>query len=95
MAFFNKKAKTATETTNHAGGAAYKQTPELELVSILLTSFAQDQFYRSANQTFADLGKLVKQVEPDFAAKAAIYARNEFGMRSITRSNSTRSCATG
>jgi 60 kDa SS-A/Ro ribonucleoprotein len=84
MSLFNKKVKKTNTTTNFAGGAAYQQTPEMELVSILLTSFAQDQFYRSANQTFADLETLVGKVKPEFAAKAAIYARNEYGMRSIT-----------
>jgi 60 kDa SS-A/Ro ribonucleoprotein len=81
---FNFKSNSVNNTTNLAGGAAYKQSPEMELVSILLTSFAQDQFYRNAEQTFDQLGKLVRKVAPDFAAKAAIYARKEFGMRSIT-----------
>lgn len=60
------------------------QSPKMELVSMLLTSFAQDQFYRSAEGTFKDLIKLMAVVEPRFAAQAAIYARNRFGMRSIT-----------
>ncbi|HZF99741.1 MAG TPA: TROVE domain-containing protein [Chitinophagales bacterium] len=71
-------------TVNPAGGEAYAQTPELELVSILLTSFANDQFYRAAPDTFARLKELVALCDKQFVAKAAVYARKEFGMRSIT-----------
>lgn len=85
MALFNLKWKTAPKTTaNLAGGAAFEQTPELQLVSLLLTSFAQDQFYRKADAGFADMAKLLAQVDPEFAAKAGVFARTEFGMRSIT-----------
>ena len=84
MARFNKKS-TPTKTTNIAGGEAYKESPKLEFVSILLTSFVQDQFYRSAKQTVNQLQVLFNTI-PDkkFVAKAAIYARTKFGMRSIT-----------
>jgi len=71
-------------TVNKAGGEAYVQSPEMQLASILLTSFAQDQFYRSSKQTFGELIALLEKVDPLFAAQAAVYARNEFGMRSIT-----------
>lgn len=83
MSRFNVK-KAGTKTVNRAGGEAYKQSPELALVSLLLTSFIKDQYYRSAQDQMDDLINLSKQVDPKFAAKAAIYARNEFGMRSIT-----------
>lgn len=76
--------KGKTKTTNYAGGDAYKQTKELELVSILLTSFVTDTFYRSGNETLERIKELLGQVDPKFAAKAAIYARDKFGMRSIT-----------
>lgn len=83
MSRFNQVSQGA-KVENLAGGQAYSQSPELELVSMLLTSFANDQFYRSANNTFEQLKNLLKRVNPLFAAKAAIYARNQFGMRSIT-----------
>lgn len=85
MSKFNATKQTKpTKTVNLAGGEAYAQTAELELVSILLTSFVQDQFYKSAGDTMKRLSELLTKVDPKFAAKAAIYARNEFGMRSIT-----------
>ena len=85
MGKFNAVKQTkSTKTVNLAGGEAYAQSAELELVSILLTSFVQDQFYKSAGDTMKTLANLLNKVDPKFAAKAAIYARNEFGMRSIT-----------
>lgn len=83
MSRFNTTAE-GTKTINKAGGEAYSQTPELELVSILLTSFANDQFYRSANDTFERLKELIGLCDKKFVAQAAIYARIKFGMRSIT-----------
>ncbi len=85
MARFNATVAAATLTENLAGGEAYSETPELELASLLLTSFAQDQFYRSADATFAQVRGLIRAL-PDkrFAAQAGIFARNEYGMRSIT-----------
>lgn len=77
------KQKTLTE--NLAGGQAYKQSDELALVSLLLTSFVNEQFYRGAQSTLDDLRKLVTKVkDKEFVAKAAIYARDKFGMRSIS-----------
>lgn len=85
MGKFNTKKETQSiETVNFAGGQAYAKTAEVELVSILLTSFVQDQFYRKADDTVKRIPELLAKVDPKFAAKAAIYARNTFGMRSIT-----------
>ncbi len=84
MARFNLLARNKNKTVNLAGGQAFVQSPKMQLASLLLTSFAQDQFYRDAKQTFSDLNQLLAKVEPEFAAKAAVYARTAFGMRSIT-----------
>ena len=84
MARFNLKMLKRNATVNRAGGKAFTQSPELRLASLLLSSFAQDQFYRSAEQSFDELKQLLTEVDPAFAARAAVYARHEFGMRSIT-----------
>ena len=84
MSKFNTTLERAPKVENYAGGEAYKQSSELELVSILLTSFVTDTFYRSSNDTLVKLTELLSKVSPEFAAKAAIFARDEFGMRSIT-----------
>lgn len=83
MAKFNAAVKPQT-VENLAGGQAYAESPELELVSILLNSFVSDQYYRSASDTTARLSALLPQVDPEFAAKAGVYARKVFGMRSIS-----------
>jgi hypothetical protein len=68
------KQKTLTE--NLAGGQAYTQSNELALVSLLLTSFVNDQFYRGAKDTLSDLKKLSEKVkDKEFVAKSAIYAK--------------------
>lgn len=83
MSKFNTVSK-GTKTTNLAGGESFQQTPQLELLSILLTSFATDQFYRSESQTLLRLRELILSCDKKFVAKSAIYARTKFGMRSIT-----------
>lgn len=84
MSRFNSPT-VGTKTINKAGGEAFSQSPKLELVSILLTSFANDQFYRSAGETFDRIKELIGKItDKSFVAKAAVYARTKFGMRSIT-----------
>lgn len=84
MARFNQRASNPTKTTNIAGGEAFKESSELELVSVLLTSFVKDRFYSKSNDTVERVRKLLDRVDARFAAQAAIYARTQFGMRSIS-----------
>jgi len=85
MSRFRTGKGSVNKTVNRAGGEAFTQSPKLELVSLLLTSFVKDKFYESAEGQLTRLEELVKTI-PDskFVAKAAIYARKKFGMRSIT-----------
>jgi 60 kDa SS-A/Ro ribonucleoprotein len=84
MSRFNKQTQS-NKTINLAGGDAFVADAKLRLVTLLLTSFVKDQFYRSANTTVDELGKLIAAI-PDkrFVAQAAIFARTEYGMRSIS-----------
>lgn len=83
--FFNTKRQSHIKTTNLASGEAFAQTPKLELVSVLLTSTLKDEFYRTADATVNRVKELVAAIpDKQFSAKAAVYARNEVGMRSIT-----------
>lgn len=82
---FNTKSNTSNRTVNLAGGEAFVQSPKLALVSLLLTSFVKDQYYRTAKEGLDDLVRLIDAVnDPLFVAKAAVYARTKFGMRSIS-----------
>lgn len=82
MARFNKTVKS--KPLNLAGGKAYAQSAKLELVSLLLTSFLKDKFYEGEAAQMERLKICLEACDPKFAAKAAIYARTVFGMRSIT-----------
>lgn len=84
MSRFNK-VTTTKPIENRAGGQAFKQTDKLAFASILLTNFLKDQFYRSADETLKELKTRIAGLsDKKFAAKAAIYARQEFGMRSVS-----------
>lgn len=84
MPKFNRLFKRST-VTNLAGGQAFAQSPELELTSMLLSSLMQDQFYRKANDQVERLGAVIDALpDKQFAGQAAVYARETFGMRSIT-----------
>lgn len=87
MSKFNPPARVnPTATTNKAGGQAFEQSPKLKLVSLLLTWFVNAQFYRSEKTGDKELKQAIEQVDPEFAAKAAIFARTRWGegMRSVT-----------
>lgn len=85
MARFRTAGVSPAKTVNLAGGEAFKQDEKLELVSLLLTSFVSDKFYEKASDQLARMTKLVAGLkDKKFAAKAAIFARTEYGMRSIT-----------
>ncbi len=73
----------SNKTTNLAHGKAFTMSEQFELVSLLATSFVEDKFYETANTQVERLKGLIAS-DPKFAAKAAIYIRTQFGMRSIT-----------
>lgn len=85
MSRFNVKNTNTTKTINLAGGEAFTESPKLELVSLLLTSFVKDQYYRSSKEALKQLQNLIDQIsDKKFIAKSAIYARTKFGIRSIS-----------
>jgi 60 kDa SS-A/Ro ribonucleoprotein len=80
MSKFNKKSNVK----NLAGGKAYKQGKEMQLISLLLSSLMNDKFYEKQGDITARLTSLIDECDKKFCAKAIIYARREFGMRSVT-----------
>lgn len=84
MSKFNDRSNSSTKTVNKAGGEAFAESPKLGLISILLTSMMKDQYYRKADETVQEVKDLIPKAGYKFSAQAAIYARNEFGMRSIS-----------
>ena len=61
-----------------------QDTGKGELISIMVTSLLKDQYYRSADRTVERIRELVRSVGPEYAAKAAIPTRHEFGNRSVS-----------
>lgn len=82
---FNTATVDPTKTTNLAGGEAFQQDKRLEFVSILLTNFVKDTYYRKGDDTISRIVELIGTI-PDkrFLAKAAIYARQKYGMRTVS-----------
>jgi hypothetical protein len=79
------QSTSAPVVTNMAGGKAYQQSPKLELVNLILSSFLANDMYRDEKAIQRRIGELVKLIpEKDFVAKAALFARNEFGMRTMS-----------
>ena len=79
-----QKKQTQPSTHNLAGGEAFEMSDKAELATILLTSFLDNKFYRSGNDTAKRLIDLVHRIDDKrFVAKAALYARREAGMRSV------------
>ena len=87
MSKFNS-TKIGTKTTTYEGGTGYTKTPELELVQLLITSMlAKDKFYESESDLVNRLEELYtacNKKDITFFPKAAIYARNNFYLRSIS-----------
>jgi len=88
MSKFNKNLSGNSNEAlveNLAGGLSYKLSDINKIISILLTSFVNDQYYRSSNKLISEVKELVNNIEDkEFLAKLAIYARDKFGMRSIS-----------
>lgn len=86
MAGLNTKVvRPQNKTVNRAGGVGYSLDAKQELVGILLTSLAEDTFYETADARSSRLFAVMEKVDPLFAAKAAVFARDVFGMRSVTQ----------
>ena len=85
MAKFNEKkmAKQPTER-NFMCEMAFKMEDKEELISTVMTTFLQGEYYEKEATKIARIQELLKKVDPLFAAKLAIYARNEGNLRSVT-----------
>lgn len=82
MSKFNETKKN--DVRNLAGGKAYKESDEMQLASLLLTSFGDDKYYQKEKDIYSQLEQLIEACDKEFVAKAIIYARKQFGMRTIT-----------
>ena len=83
MGKFNTKAEAKKPTEiNFMSEQAFTLSDKEELVSTVLTAFLQDGYYEKEQVVVNRILDKLKKVDPLFAAKLAIYARNEANMRS-------------
>ena len=86
MSKFNSKA-TGTATINRAGGHAFKQSDKLALASMLMCTLlnGEDKAYQSEKSIISKIKEKFNSIEDKkFLAKATIYARDKFRMRSVS-----------
>lgn len=87
MAKFNeKKSRVVSKPTetNFMGEKAFKMEDKEEFISTIMTTFLGDSYYEKENTTIERIKSLIDKLDPLFVAKAAIYARNEGKLRSVS-----------
>jgi 60 kDa SS-A/Ro ribonucleoprotein len=77
------KAVPKSTTFNEAGGSAYAFSEKHALAQYTVTGCLNTTFYASAETQLSQALKLANAVEPEFVAKAAIYARNRSYMKDM------------
>lgn len=89
MRFNETKVKAMPTETSYEGGAVYAKNSLEEWINMLFSDFMESNFYEthvSRQKRFEELtNAVIKDFGAEFAAKAAIFARNELGMRSISQ----------
>lgn len=77
---------TTRKTANAAGSAAYSLPDQERLVTGVLTCFFNEpKHYGDASKDIVESARRVIATDPEFVAKLACYARNEFHMRTISQ----------
>jgi len=72
-----------TDTLNRAGGKAHAFTPKHALAQYAATGCLNATFYASAEEDLEKVLALASQVEPEFLAKTAVYARQKGNMKDM------------
>lgn len=67
----------STNTVNEAGGTAYQMSPQQALAQYAATGCLNQTFYATAEDQLAQVLVLCGQVEPEFIARVALYARTK------------------
>src|SRR5262249_28086687 len=75
------KLVPAATTVNEAGGAAYALTSEQALALYVVTGCMNGTYYASSEDQLATILALAKNVDSEFLAKLAVYAREKASMK--------------
>ena len=73
----------ATHTVNEAGGAAYTPSAEAALAQLAATGCLTNTFYATAETQLGKVLELANQVDVDFLARTALYARRKGFMKDM------------
>lgn len=73
----------STNTVNEAGGAAYSLSPEAALAQLAATGCLSNTFYATAETQLEKVLELARQVDVDFLARTALYARRKGFMKDM------------
>lgn len=71
------------DTVNEAGGVAYKLSPKQALAQYAATGCFNSTFYADAGEQLDKVLALANEVEPEFVAKTAIFAREMGHMKDM------------
>lgn len=80
---YNSIAKEKEIIMNYEGEKAYKMSSEMELYTAVVTCALSDKFYESKDGRIERIASLIRQVDPEFVAKLAVYTRTKMNLRSI------------
>lgn len=80
---FNTRTSGAATVQNHEGAKAWSLSKELELYSAVVTTTLSDKFYEAGGERLKRIRTLVREVDPQFVAKLAVYARESMYLRSV------------
>src|SRR5262245_22637879 len=72
-----------TDTVNEAGGVAYKLTPKAALAQYAATGCFNNTFYTEAGEQLDQVLALANEVDADFVAKTALFARERGYMKDM------------
>ena len=84
---YNKKTENKQVlVTNHQGGTGYAIDPKLELIGILATGLDNSYYEKLTDKEtrFKTLIVDLAKKDPEFVAKALVYARTVMGQRTVT-----------
>ena len=80
---YNSMIKEKETMKNHQGEKAYAMTPEMELYTAVVTCALSDKFYECKDDRMERIASLIRQVDPEFVAKLAVYTRTQMNLRRI------------
>ena len=78
-----KTRLTAADTRNEAGGIAYTLTPKQQLSQLAATGCLNSTYYADAQDQLEQVLELAKNLNAEFIAKTAVYARQKGFMKDM------------